>query len=261
MSRYVRADGRSEERAPARRAAPAPPHALLRLQRGAGNRAVTRMLMRTKDEAATMADEGVEWRSKVWVQGDNDARDALIAKMNGLLAGFGMTATVKRGWKPYDPIVITGAAMTYANIVKAAQGQPDGGKAYAMQLRDWYAGNTALAALPRPMYALAIITHWAEVARGYQFALTSLYAWIGEIADAGDASQAKALWGDYQSRYPPSLKYAEDAKMEWRDSDSEGEAEQERADVRAMDAEADVDVPPEQWGELVGSRLRSGRNF
>jgi hypothetical protein len=187
------------------------------------------------------------------------ARDELIAEMNKRLGEFGMTATVKRGWQPYDPLVVTGAAMTYANITKAAQSEDDGGVAYAQQLRGWFDDDTELSDLPRPMYALAIISHWAEVARGYVSELDALYEWIDQIADAESPAEAKRLWGAYRTRYPPSLKYAEDAKMEWANDDPSGDDEQEKRDDAAMDIDEDDEENP--GGALTDTRLRSGTNY
>jgi hypothetical protein len=244
--------------------------AVLGLQRSLGNQAVSRLvapmsraptlaIQRTEDEAQGFIDEGVEWHKQVWLKGDDTARAALVEKLNQVLSPFGIT--VRRGFQRYDPVVVTGAPLTYQKIVADAKGQADGGVSYAKQFKDWYDGDTALAALPRSLQALALITHWAEVARGYENALGGLYAWIDEIAAAGTKEEARALWGDFNDRYAPSLTYAKDAAQEFEE-DVEME-EQRREEDQPFEEEL-MEIPEEDMALVrknkpLAGRLRSGK--
>lgn len=100
--------------------------------------------------------------------------------------------------------------------MKWATGQQDGGVAVAQQFVNWASDNTTtLANLPDHLKALAVITHFAEIGRGYKHAVgANLYPWILEISQATNAQTARDLWNGYRDRFPPSLKYDEDIKQE-----------------------------------------------
>ena len=60
-----------------------------------------------------------------------------------------------------------------------------------------------------------VITHFAEVARGYQSALGSLIDMMESIEEASDAASARAIWADYRVHFHPSLKYKEDIDQDY----------------------------------------------
>ncbi|NQD95796.1 hypothetical protein HP532_24365, partial [Pseudomonas sp. CrR25] len=120
--------------------------------------------------------------------------------------------TLGRGWMNYDPVIRRrgGRPSSYAQIAAWAARQQDAGRGAASQFLEWACGDSVgLLHLPTELQDLAIITHLAEVGRGYQSALdNSLYPLMKAIAE-GTRS-----WSDYRE-YAPSLKYAEDGKLEW----------------------------------------------
>jgi hypothetical protein len=241
--------------------------AILELQRTLGNQAVSRLvappgrapahaIQRTKDEADGFVADGAQWHADVWIKEGDSA--PLVAKLNAALNQYGVS--FRRGFQKYDPVVVTGVPLTYQKIVDQAKGQADGGVAYAQQFRDWYAGNTALNALAPPLKALALITHWAEVARGYGNALGGLYGWIDDIAAAKSREEARGLWGQFNDRYPPSLTYKDDVKTEFKEDEEMEEARREEdepyeEDISKIPA---ADMKYLQGNPLTGSRLRSG---
>jgi hypothetical protein len=153
----------------------------------------------------------------VWVGGDYGPRDALITQLNVALANFNFS--VRRGWQPYDPVVVApgNAHYTYAQICNWAAGQGDGGRAAAQSFLDWYStGTVQFDQLPVRLQALAVITHFAEVGRGYSSALAGdLYPWMEAIAGSDTAGAARHLWGQYNARFSPSLAYAVDLATEY----------------------------------------------
>ena len=146
------------------------------------------------------------------------ARAELISTMNARLETWEIKAKVGHGIfrnNPYDPVVRTGRALPYSALVGAAKAQPDGGVQFAREFVSWHAGEKRLRDLPEAMLALALITHWAEVGRGYHSSLSSLYGWIAEIAQAPDRRTARGLWADVNNRFPPALTYRDDAAVDF----------------------------------------------
>lgn len=206
----------------------APEHsAILAMQATAGNRAVTSLVtslskhragasvQRTPDEANELTSRGRAWNARVWMQKDYArARGELLVDMNSLLASWGASATAGHGpWgsNGHDPVVRTGRALSYSAMVGAARSQSDGGIQYAKDFQAWYSSDKQLTQLPLEMKALALITHWAEVGRGYSSSVAGpLYSWISEIASARTKKEASALWGAVGERFPPALTYKED---------------------------------------------------
>lgn len=192
-----------------------------------GNAALARaVLQRTRAEAGALRQLGMLWHQAVWI-GQNDAsratsRTHLLAHMNSQLSGV---ATFSRGWMPYDPVVRTGRAAPYSAIVEAAAGQPDGGVAWATQFRNWMTGDAVgLLHLPADLRALALITHWAEVGRGYGGDLGRLVDWMDQIIAAPNAAAAAALWRAVTTHFPAALTYREDTRRDYDpdDDDSTG---------------------------------------
>jgi hypothetical protein len=238
--------------------------AVLELQRTLGNQAVSRLveplgrapagaIQRTKAEALGYVAEGAQWHADVWLGGGDSA--PLVAKLNGELNQYEIS--FRRGFQKYDPVVVTGAPLTYQKIVDQAKGQADGGVAYARQFRDWYSGDTALNALPTPLRALALITHWAEVARGYKTALADLYIWIEEIADATSKEEARGLWGQFNARYRPSLMYKDDIRGEFSEDQEMEEARREEDEPYEEDDGSLIRDAGLRQTNILDYRLRS----
>jgi hypothetical protein len=146
----------------------------------------------------------------MWIGADESKRDELIQQVNGQLNALGFK--LGRGWMNYDPVIrrLNGRASSYADMAAWAARQRDGGRSAAQALLDWATDDsTGLLSLPAELQDLAIITHLAEVGRGYHSSLEDqLYPLLSAIV-----SGAKS-WSDYRD-YAPSLKSAEDSRMEW----------------------------------------------
>ena len=162
-------------------------------------------------EAAVLIDWGRRWCAHMWIGNQQDKRDELIAHVNSELGSLGFK--LGRGWQNYDPVIRrTGSRPTsYAQIAGWAERHQDQGRALAQQFHDWATGDeVGLLVLPVQLQDLAIITHLAEVGRGYVSALKGdLYPLMQDIANG------HRDWSDYRD-YSPSLKYAEDVAMDWQ---------------------------------------------
>jgi hypothetical protein len=166
----------------------------------------------SKAEANVLIEWGRIWNAQMWVGADEDKRDALIQHVNAQLNAVGFK--LGRGWQNYDPVIRRAGSRpsSYAQIAAWASLQPNGGRQVAQLFLDWATDDkTGLQNLPVELQDLAIITHLAEVARGYRAALKDeLYPLLEAIA-AGTKT-----WGDYRD-YSPSLKAAEDKASEWQE--------------------------------------------
>lgn len=164
----------------------------------------------SKAEANVLVIWGRHWCSHMWIGDQHDKRDELINHVNKELASIGFK--LGRGWQSYDPVIRRAGARpsSYAQIAGWAQSQPDQGRALAQQFLDWASGDeVGLLHLPKELRDLAIITHLAEVGRGYVSALeNSRYPLLRDIAGG------QRNWSDYRA-YAPALKYAEDSAMDW----------------------------------------------
>lgn len=172
----------------------------------------------SKAEADALVTLGKHWFAHVWLKNDATERNRIILHMNHDFLRMNLTLRVYKGWQPYDPVVkVGGKAHTYAGLVTWAASQQDGGVEVAKEFREWYGGaQLELKDLPPHLQAFAVITHFAEVARGYKAALKDfLYDWIDDIAAAKSRQDAIGLWHTYRDRFPPSMKYDEDAKKDW----------------------------------------------
>lgn len=158
-------------------------------------------------EANTLIGIGRNWLSGVWIGGDANMRNALIAQFNNALAG---NFILNRGWQNYDPVVRKAGsrAETYLHITRRLAGRS---VASANEFIAWATGNLAFANLNEDLQILALITHVCEVGRGYQSSLASqLYPFVRDI------SNGHARWEDIKDRYPPSLTYGEDKDLDWQ---------------------------------------------
>jgi hypothetical protein len=162
---------------------------------------------------------------------------------------------VGRGWQAYDAVVKKyNKAHTYADMVHWAVSQTDGGISAAQRFQDWYTtDNITLGDLEPHLQALAVITHFAEVARGYSYAVEgNLYEWIAAIAKASNAAEAKEGWSSYKNSFHPSLKYGEDKNKDYiyvevSDIDIDSGSEISAGEVQAL-------------GPVTATRLRPRRS-
>lgn len=212
---------------------------------------VRRAIQCTREEAEALLKQGETWASKVWIEGSDDERNKIVKEVNSALQSANLSFYVGRGMQSYDPVVKTSKgshlkgnnALTYEAIAQWASGQKDGGVKAAQDFQDWYSGSTPLSSLDEHLEALALITHFAEVGRIYESALTThLYPWIKEIASATDAKTAMSLWLDYRNRYPPSLTHAEDLRQEVTTS------ELKKSELTASELKEELSSPPTYEG-------------
>lgn len=169
----------------------------------------------SEEEAVTLVQWGKAWFGYVWVGNDTDTRDLIITRFNEQRMVSDAGYYIKRGWQNYDPVVAGGKTYRYSEIAEWAAGQKDGGKESAALFLDWMNGTTILSDLPAPLAALALITHFAEVGRGYSSALGDLEKWIKTLSKASDKGACAKGWRDYRSYYPPALTYKEDVSSEF----------------------------------------------
>ncbi|MGQ0597015.1 hypothetical protein [Aquabacterium sp.] len=165
----------------------------------------------SKQEAEALITWGRFWNGYVWIQDDTAKRDELIGHVNKNLNAIGFK--LGKGWQNYDPVIRRkGKPSSYLQIATWANSKDDKGKAMAQLFLDWATGDKAmLKDLPVQLQDLAIITHLAEVGRGYASSLDlELYPWLKAIV-AGSKT-----WGNYND-FSPSLKYAEDNLQDWED--------------------------------------------
>lgn len=170
------------------------------------------------EEANGLVFSGRLWFAHAWLGGDDNERNGVIFRTNAYFDILHVNARLGRGWQSYDPVVRTlGKCHRYSHVATWASSQTDGGVAAAQLFRAWYSTNTTLlSSLPAQLQALAIITHLAEVGRGYLSTLNDfLHPWIDAICNATSPATARTLWRDYENRFPPSLTYAKDIKEDW----------------------------------------------
>lgn len=162
-------------------------------------------------EAAVLVQWGKLWFGQMWVNDDKSKRDELIQHVNAQLNSIGFK--IGRVWQTYDPVIRRAGnkkPSTYAKIASWASSQPNSGREVAQTFLNWATDETTgLQNLPIELQDLAIITHLAEVGRGYVSSLDGeLYPLLKAII-AGTKE-----WKDYRD-FSPSLKYVEDTRMDW----------------------------------------------
>jgi hypothetical protein len=139
------------------------------------------------------------------------AEDALVRTFLPPVATARTGRSLKAVYE-HDPVIRRGggAPTSYAQVASWASSQPDSGRQAAQLFLAWATGDeVGLLHLPTELQHLAIITHLAEVGRGYASALDGqLYPLLQAIV-AGTKT-----WGDYRD-FSPALKAAEDSKMDW----------------------------------------------
>lgn len=165
------------------------------------------------EEASSLITWGRHWFSHVWIGQNHVERDRLITHVNNDLNAIGFR--LGRGWQPYDPVIRrAGRPSSYLQIATWAYARPNHGAAEAQIFLNWTTDvNTTLYDLPIQLKDFAIITHLAEVARGYSRALVDeLYPWMADIVDG------QRSWGDYND-FSPSLRFLEDTLQEWEEGE------------------------------------------
>ncbi|MER6444050.1 hypothetical protein [Streptomyces venezuelae] len=167
------------------------------------------------------------WHAYVWLEPDTttatDARSKICDAINGQLA----TAKIKitRGFQAYDPVVRRGRPKRYIALAETLSSPTDGGQGQATAIIEWIKGARTLSTLDEAAQELAVITHFAELGRGYSSELDALYKRLAEIAGTGSAAKSRTLWENLATKWSPVLTYKEDTTTDWTpekvDSDSE----------------------------------------
>jgi hypothetical protein len=166
--------------------------------------------------AAQMTAYGAIWHVYVWLAPDSGGpsghRNLIVNSLNGRLAAANMR--VNRGFQAYDPTVWHGRPRKYVDLAAALGGANDGGAGQAGALLRWMDGQCHLHQLGDPTQDLAIITHFAEQARGYGSALPNLRHRLEGIRDASPAA-AKRGWADLATGWAPALTYQQDSRTDY----------------------------------------------
>jgi hypothetical protein len=160
---------------------------------------------------------GKLWFKYVWADISSGTttgdRDVVSASISGMLGEHGMR--VSRGWQQYDPTVRAGRPKKYVTLCASLAGESDGGVASAKALVKWMEGTTDLSTLTGPAQEIAVITHFAEVGRGYISTLPEMYQMVQAIAGAGSKAAAVSAWNDFPNHYAPALTYAQDSARDY----------------------------------------------
>ncbi|MCG8329881.1 MAG: hypothetical protein MI974_19450 [Chitinophagales bacterium] len=140
------------------------------------------------------------------------AAQELAADFTGQLNG---DFTIAPGYQPYEPAVYYGrgdndAPSSYRQLVENFSDEEDGGQAAAQSLLNWMEGNISFNALDVNEQIFAVITHFAETARGMSPHSSGLSQFLDQIASADDPREAGKLWGNITDYYEPALTYAQD---------------------------------------------------
>jgi hypothetical protein len=165
-----------------------------------------------KVEADPMIRLGEDWFRQVWIGNDAQraiSREDIISQVNFRFSDLGLT--LSRGWQDYDPVIRAGRRVSsYAQIAAWAGSQNNRGADAAQQLLDWAQGHLVhLEDLPSQLQDFAMITHLAEVGRGYRSTLESqLYPLLQDIVSGN------RQWSDYGD-FRPSLTSSQDQNLEW----------------------------------------------
>jgi hypothetical protein len=117
--------------------------------------------------------------------------------------------TVYTVWQKNDPFVrsVGKRGQAYKTIMQQCGAKADGGADEARNFVLWHTGHVAFEALSQQMRDLAVITHVAEVGRGYTIsALRDLIGYLAEVA------QGQAKWSELKNRYPAALTAKEDTE-------------------------------------------------
>lgn len=153
-------------------------------------------------KASYLFEQGKMWSAHVWIKGDYDNRNEIIATMNTALEGTEIK--VGRGWQEYDPVVRLGRARNYVSIAADLDEDPVNNADRFIAFAD---EECELNDLPRALQELCVIVYFAEVGRGYSSTLENeLFPLVEDIQSGIDT------WSSIKTRYTPSLTYKEDEK-------------------------------------------------
>lgn len=144
---------------------------------------------------------GYQWFGEVQLAEHPD-RGGTIERFDALKTEF----TLGRGWQPRDPVIrpSSGKPRSYNDLVAIFERNPIG---YAQEFLGFLNNESSLAELSREVQEFAVITHVAEVGRGYgKTSLKKLGVFMEKII-AGTSR-----WSDIKKEYFPSLTYKEDAR-------------------------------------------------
>lgn len=129
---------------------------------------------------------------------------AAINKSLMEICGF----TVYTVWQANDPFVraVGKRGQAYRTLMQACESMPDKGREEARTFVLWHSGEAKFDSLSQNMRDLAVITHVAEVGRGYTIAaLRELILFLVDVANG------QASWKSLKDRYPAALTAAEDS--------------------------------------------------
>lgn len=169
-----------------------------------------------KCSAAQMAAYGRIWRAYVGLASDSGAggdRQLIIESLNKTLDDVGLK--VNRGFQAYDPTVRSGRPKKYVDLVATMTADKDGGVGQAVAILAWMDGTAGIGTLSAPAKDFAVITHFAEVGRGFAQSLGELRNLLGAIASATSAAVAKTAWESLATTWAPATTYAQDVKTDF----------------------------------------------
>jgi hypothetical protein len=112
-------------------------------------------------------------------------------------------------WQKNDPFVKPkdGRGKSYITLMRSANSQADKGQAWAKYFLSWMDGSLAFSELPDDMKDLAVITHVAEVGRGYgQTCLDGLYNFLVDVV------RGNRTWLQLKDNYEAAKTYSEDTE-------------------------------------------------
>ncbi|WP_239395202.1 hypothetical protein, partial [Frankia sp. CiP3] len=165
--------------------------------------------------AEQMAYFGVLWRQYVFLQrGDGGVRrGVLVEAIDGALRAAGTTLQVGLSFWPAQPVVRRGRRLqTYRFLVGRFGADARRSRGEAERLVRWRRGELPLRELSGYAQDFAVITHFAEVARGYaRDDMDELQERLEEISGAESAQVAAGLWGDVAYDWVPAIRLYDDA--------------------------------------------------
>jgi hypothetical protein len=215
---------------------------------------------REENERQNKGEDGIKLRPLVKDHGSTLRERACLALVAALeveelatkvLHPRGITAT--HLGNVYEPMVRMGNCFsTYTGIIKWATGTADCGKQAARQMLDWMDGKTTLQNVPRSLRMLAVITHYAEVGRGYSSSIAGLKERMQQIRDCTTKKGREELWKTLSDAYPPVLKWTEDAEEDYVD-DGDDDDDMSIYSGNSEDLSELVDEPPDFLEKLKSS--------
>lgn len=166
--------------------------------------------------AQQMVKYGHIWRAFVGLakdSGNAGDRKLIIDALNVQLDGAGLK--VNRGFQAYDPTVRgSGRPKKYIALAETMGGNADGGAGEATAILRWMTGAAGIGTLSDAAKDFAVITHFAEVGRGYTGAPRELADLLRSIAGAKPAA-AKQQWAALATTWTPATTYAQDVKSDF----------------------------------------------